>query len=61
MEILVTVHYFHVSYKNFYSRNPEKEIIIEKVFEVKGEKFSKDTISNIYDIMNERSLLSWEA
>lgn len=60
MEILATIHYFHVALKRFYGKSPDKELVVKRVFEVKGEKFEREVISRIYDTMNKAGLLVWE-
>lgn len=60
MEILATIHYFYVALKRFYGKSPEKELVVERVWGVKGEKFEREIISRVYDTMNKAGLLVWK-
>jgi len=60
MEILATIHYFHVSLKRFFGTSPTKQLVLEKVVGVKGKKFTSEFIEQAYDIMQQAGLLAWE-
>lgn len=57
MELLSTVHYCFKSYKDFSKKTLGREEIIEKVKEIKGDKFSDKDINWAYDALKKHSLL----
>lgn len=60
MELLATIHYLHNSYKAYYKKDPEKEMIVTRVKMIKREKFSNEEIKNAYTIMEKDGMLSWQ-
>jgi uncharacterized protein len=58
MELTSTIHYMHSSHREWFKEAPSKEAVVTSVLQVKGEKFSRDTVDRVYDILREAGLLS---
>ena len=49
MELFSTTHYIFWAYKNFRKYSPPKDEVIDKVFEIKKPRFSKEEIGNAFN------------
>jgi hypothetical protein len=49
MELYATTHYIFWGYKNFNQKAPDKQTVINKVYEIKERKFSKQQIAHAFD------------
>jgi len=49
MELFATTHYIFWAYKNFDQRPPGKQKVVDKVYEIKERKFSKEQITHAFD------------
>jgi len=59
MELLSTIHFFQTTITNFYSKPADKNEVIMKVKEAKGDKFSDDLISKAYDALAKAGIFDW--
>lgn len=59
MELFATIHYLHNSYRNYFKKSPGKNMLIDKVKEVKMDKFPRIIIEKVYEIMVEYEMFSW--
>jgi len=58
MELVSTIHYMHSSHREWFKEVPSKEVVVTSVLQVKGHKFSRDTVEKAYDILRDATLLS---
>jgi uncharacterized protein YwgA len=58
MELVSTIHYMHSSHHEWFKEAPSKEVVVSSVLQVKGEKFSRETVDRVYDMLREAKLLS---
>jgi|GEM_PF-423896 len=59
LELLSTIHYFHVTLSSFYNKPANKGEVIIKVKEAKGDKFEDNLISRAYDALREAEIFNW--
>ncbi|SRR6266566_4587574 len=57
MELVATIHYVHSSHAQWFKEVPTKEGIVESVLKVKGQKFSKEFVEHVYDVVRDAKLL----
>ncbi len=60
LELLSTIHYLQTSFTKYYKKAPSREIVVNKVLELKKTKFSKSKVEDVYDIMEEVGLFNWD-
>ena len=58
IELVSTIHHMHSSHREWFKEVPSKEVVVTSVVQAKGDKFSKDTVERVYDILREAGLLS---
>jgi len=61
MELLATIHFFQTTLTKYYQQPPQKEVVIQRVLEAKGDKFSHQTISGFYDTLEKAGLFAWSS
>lgn len=61
MELLATIHYIQTTSAKYYGQVPEKDYVVEKVIDIKKERFSKDLVSRVYDVLEIEGLFGWNA
>lgn len=61
MELLATIHFFQTTLTKYYRQPPQKEVVIQRVIKAKGDKFSHQTISGFYDILEKAGLFAWSS
>lgn len=57
MELISTIHYMHSSHREWFKKSPEKESVVSAVLDVKGDKFERQTVEMVYDILRNADLL----
>lgn len=61
MELVSTIHYVHNSHREWSRAAPSKEEVVDSVLDIKKEKFEKEYVGKVYDILSEARLLrGWE-
>lgn len=58
MELVSTIHYMHSSHSEWFKVVPSKDSVVASVLQVKGDKFSRQTVDGAYDILREAALLT---
>jgi hypothetical protein len=58
MELISTIHYMHASHREWFDRVPKKHTVVASVLEVKGGKFNRRTVEEVYDLLRDAKLLS---
>jgi hypothetical protein len=58
MELVSTIHYIHSSHREWFKEAPSEKDVVKSVLRLKGDKFGKDVIERVYDILREAKLLS---
>jgi len=58
MELISTIHYLYKSHREWFDRAPKKHAVVASVLEVKGRKFSKEIVEEVYDLLRKAALLS---
>lgn len=59
LELLSTIHYFQTTLTSYYNKPANKDEVIIKVKEAKGDKFKDDLISRAYDALKEAGIFDW--
>ncbi len=57
MELFSTTHYIFWAYKNYSGKSPQKDFVIDKVYEIKEKKFQKRQIISAFDQMKQVGML----
>ncbi len=57
MELVSTIHYIHHSLGEWYKQPASREEVVDKVCEIKGAKFDRDFIGQVYDMLLSAGLL----
>jgi uncharacterized protein YwgA len=57
MELFSTTHYIFWAYKNWNQRNPSKKEVVDRVYEIKKEKFRKDQIESAFEQMKKVGMI----
>ena len=58
MELVSTIHYINSSLRQWNKQAASKEEVVEKVYQIKGSKFSRDSVDRVYDVLLKARLLS---
>lgn len=58
MELVSTIHYIHNSFRQWNKRVASKEEVVDKVYEIKGSKFDRNFMEQVYDVLLKAGLLS---
>lgn len=58
MEILATIHYIKTALERYYHTAPEKEIVVNRVYAIKGNRFKKEDIAKGYDFLSRTRLFN---
>ncbi len=58
IELVSTIHYIHSSHREWFKEVPSKDSVVASVLQVKGDKFSRQTVERDYDILREAALLT---
>jgi uncharacterized protein YwgA len=59
LELLSTIHYFQTTLSSYYNKPAEKDEVIMKVKNAKGDKFKDDLISRAYDSLKGAGIFEW--
>lgn len=57
MELVSTIHYIHNSLKQWNKQAASKQEVVDKVCEIKGSKFSRIFVEQVYDVLLKAGLL----
>jgi len=57
MELFSTTHYTFWAYKNYDGKNPSREFVVDRVFQIKERKFKKSQIGGAFDQMKRVGML----
>jgi uncharacterized protein YwgA len=57
MELVSTIHYMHSSHREWFKEAPRKDAVVASVLQVKGNKFSRQTVERAHEILSEAALL----
>jgi hypothetical protein len=58
MELVSTIHYISSSLSQWNKQAASKEEVVERVYEIKRPKFSRDFVDRVYDVLLKARLLS---
>jgi uncharacterized protein len=58
MELVSTVHYIHNSYRVWFKNSPIKKNVVQSVVRIKGKKFPKEDVSQVFDMLVEARLIN---
>ncbi|KNY30211.1 hypothetical protein [Pseudobacteroides cellulosolvens] len=59
LELLSTIHFFQTTLSHFYNKPANKNDVIAKVKNAKGDKFKDDLISKAYDALKKAGIFEW--